>query len=38
MQFQAMCFNVHMSAYFLAEHGVYSQALDAVTYPASFPA
>jgi hypothetical protein len=32
------CLHVHVSAYFLAEHGGCIQALDAVVYQASFPA
>jgi hypothetical protein len=33
MRFQTKCFNVDMSAYFMAEHGGCIQALDAVTIP-----
>jgi hypothetical protein len=35
--FQTMCFNVYISAYFLAEHGGCNQAIDAVTCQGSFP-
>jgi hypothetical protein len=38
-RYQTTCFNVYISACFLAKHGVCTQAVDAVTYmyQASFP-